>query len=495
MKRFCLLVILGSFLAASSSTYSSDDSTIWSIIKKQTSESLRNTLEPIAKGLGIDKVTLREVAKQAVIKEYNLHEPSPEWRVLINETIQAFNKNKDFDISDIVFLEGENLGVAAAFAATKLEGLIDIIAALPTEKFYGSHKVVFGLYHEIGHIYHRHDLKSQLIYHASIKIPSLLSAIYLAGLTASLGAALYYNPTLILYTSLAALNILLGIILPNFIATSGITSALNEKFVEKEASLFACEQLIKHGKAHVILKMLASVDDEAEAYLTQCLLEHKDKISAEQLKSQDEVLFKFANNNPVLIKRLLDLGASFSCDNRFSPLSIAIIYQRFDVVEVFVDHKITLETCHEQDPVVLYALAYNKPKVQELAKKYSEFAALPLVQKALELDMYARPNDYSLAKLAQSLLDTTQRNQKELLELVLKYGADPNFQLSDGRVALGEALSRQYINPEIIELLLKHGADPYLVYKNKSALELAQENGNMEIFTLIKRYQTNPISQ
>ncbi|MFP4364222.1 MAG: ankyrin repeat domain-containing protein [Spirochaetia bacterium] len=53
-------------------------------------------------------------------------------------------------------------------------------------------------------------------------------------------------------------------------------------------------------------------------------------------------------------------------------------------------------------------------------------------------------------------------SNREVLQLLLEHGADPDVPNGDNQTALHSALYQENVDPKIIEILLKHGADPYV---------------------------------
>lgn len=85
-------------------------------------------------------------------------------------------------------------------------------------------------------------------------------------------------------------------------------------------------------------------------------------------------------------------------------------------------------------------------------------------------------------------IDNIEENgNKEIVELLLKQGANANLQNEDGYTALLIAVSSG--NKEIVQLLLENGAD--INIKNidgKTAWSLAEERNYSKIVDLLKKY-------
>jgi len=403
MKKLCIIAFLGSFLGVSSNINSSgislSSAVALSTVLEETREinkmkhqsvlrdhfkfildallpatSVQTALAFIYNTCGISNTELQQAAKQSTIEKYNLREVSPEWRVLIDEALKDMGMS-----SNIVFLEGDELleeGETVGFHTMPFPFSISVIVLKSLERYASKGLALHTLYHELGHAYHQHNLKSQLVFPVA-----LATALVLLYPTKKFGGGI----------SLALVTPLMAALLVKFYPDISRHYSIAH---EKEADLFACEQLIKNNKAYAVIEHLPTVEtssrrpsgEEQREYMIQSLLAHKDKIPTGALKNIDALLLKLVidDNDVELIRELLDLGAAFSCEGRFSPLAMAILEQKFDIVEEFLKHDIMLEVCHEEeDPLVLYALSYNKPKVRELANKYKKFGDSPPVQKAL----------------------------------------------------------------------------------------------------------------
>lgn len=84
-----------------------------------------------------------------------------------------------------------------------------------------------------------------------------------------------------------------------------------------------------------------------------------------------------------------------------------------------------------------------------------------------------------------ALMASVVKGNKDLVELLIKSGANLNLTDTNGLTALIYAV--QFKNIEMLKLLLEHHADKSLVDKNgKTAFEYAVFSGNEEIISLLK---------
>lgn len=110
-----------------------------------------------------------------------------------------------------------------------------------------------------------------------------------------------------------------------------------------------------------------------------------------------------------------------------------------------------------------------------------ELAGL-ILQKGAEPNIVAGSNDY-LGK-SSPLNNAAVKNFANMVELLLKNGADPNFQDFKGRSALVAALSNQYApaNREIVNMILAAGVNPDSRTKDgKTALMVAIDKCSIHI--------------
>jgi len=84
-----------------------------------------------------------------------------------------------------------------------------------------------------------------------------------------------------------------------------------------------------------------------------------------------------------------------------------------------------------------------------------------------------------------------EEERLQILELLLKYGADPDIceTLYSWTLLQGLCLTDSHFNYQAIELLLEYGADPNLENPNgKTPLDLAKENNNKKLVDLLIEY-------
>ena len=86
------------------------------------------------------------------------------------------------------------------------------------------------------------------------------------------------------------------------------------------------------------------------------------------------------------------------------------------------------------------------------------------------------------------LEEAVNYGNKEVVELLLKHGANPNIENKDGATPLYVA-SKSYKNKkDIVELLLKYGADPNYYESGRAPISAASNNGHTDIVELLLKY-------
>ena len=174
----------------------------------------------------------------------------------------------------------------------------------------------------------------------------------------------------------------------------------------------------------------------------------------------------------VLLQLRQDPNVKYPCTldskqaTKATPLYIASQLGHTEAVRVLLQHNAdpNLPSDDKRTPLMI-ASSSNHPAVVELLLAHDK-----------EAKDEARDN---------ALRYATDRNNVEIMKLLLEAGLDPNIQAGEnGWTCLLVACCDNY--PEIVSLLLKHGADPYLVEKHKkNCLMMAAQNGHTEIVSML----------
>ena len=177
----------------------------------------------------------------------------------------------------------------------------------------------------------------------------------------------------------------------------------------------------------------------------------------------------------VLLQLRRDPNVKYPCTfdskkpTKATPLFIASQLGHTEAVRVLLQHNAdpNLPSDDKRTPLMI-ASSSNHPAVVELL----------LTQENLDKEAKDEARDNALRY-------ATDRNNVEIMKLLLEGGLDPNIQAGEnGWTCLLVACCDNY--PEIVSLLLKHGANPYLVEKHKkNCLMMAAQNGHTEIVSML----------
>ncbi|MGD9637506.1 MAG: ankyrin repeat domain-containing protein [Alphaproteobacteria bacterium] len=192
-------------------------------------------------------------------------------------------------------------------------------------------------------------------------------------------------------------------------------------------------------------------------------------------KNQIEQLFNSPNS--VLIKLIPKLN----------PIYVSIIYNRDEkIIEFLINKtkKVNAIDFFGRTPLV-YAVTESSPEIVEL-----------LVKNGADVN-FQNKKLHNYTPLMESIVLNNKINDKEkIVELLIKAGADVSLQSSDGRKVLDYATilyskNKDEITLRTIELLLEAGANPFLKPNEKvlSPYEMARKYENAELIELFEKYR------
>ncbi|MGI9389902.1 MAG: ankyrin repeat domain-containing protein [Boseongicola sp.] len=174
------------------------------------------------------------------------------------------------------------------------------------------------------------------------------------------------------------------------------------------------------------------------------------------------------------LNELLELGSSIEAVSALgTPLHIAVREGHLDVVELLIERGADVNAMSLLGPPVL------------LATRKKELAILQAL-------MAGGANPNSEGKTAPILV-AAKDGQIELVELLLDFGADPNFTANiEGFRAIHEAA--KYGHADIVDLLIQRGADVSLMTaRGETALHFSIKHGNDDVVSNRLRAITNPV--
>lgn len=123
----------------------------------------------------------------------------------------------------------------------------------------------------------------------------------------------------------------------------------------------------------------------------------------------------------------------------------------------------------------------------------AHFGHLEIVKYLLKngADVHVKSGN-SMANTPLHAAAANRKNRKEMIGLLLSYGADINEQQSGGWTILHQAA--QHNDSEMISYFIEQGADPFLAKGDgKTALELAEDEECLEAASLLRNYTLNKI--
>lgn len=152
-------------------------------------------------------------------------------------------------------------------------------------------------------------------------------------------------------------------------------------------------------------------------------------------------------------RKLFNAGIPFTPDT----FSIHIAQQNMDICEDFLEAGMDIN-CRDSAGTPMLCIAARSGK-----KETIEW----LVKNGAEINAISKDRGYS------AVMDAVWKMNSEIVELLIKLGANLNFVSNDGQTALIVATGSS--NTKICEMLVKNGADPcYKDHMGMSALDYAR---------------------
>lgn len=232
-----------------------------------------------------------------------------------------------------------------------------------------------------------------------------------------------------------------------------------------------------------------------------------------------------------LFKNLLDMGADPNITSTVyytTPLIVAILFNNEELVKYLLEKGSSRDKCMQLSTLseVPWNCIANPNKPNKRGTLPLQLAVDLNYPKIVELLLNAGAdvNKRSNKQLKENtaLIIATHKNNESIVDLLFKYGADPNIKNLMGETGLMHAIPfntdtnifKKYIKhgadvnvqdnngstplilaviknkPMFVEELLKARADPYIVDdKYNTAMEYAIEQDNKEIIRIFKKYK------
>ena len=186
-------------------------------------------------------------------------------------------------------------------------------------------------------------------------------------------------------------------------------------------------------------------------------------------------------HNPSLIECLLQLGADPNCKDPINtPLIVAAMYDNIEAMSLLIKYEADVHMFNSMQISAIH-----------LAKSVSGVKLL--------LDAGVSPDHHEPITKFTPLMSVAAANNREMVDFLLKNGADIDFQEADGYSALMQACMTG--SDRSVEALLEAGANPNLktrenpamkTRKGTTALYIACRRRNEKIVNLLLRFKADP---
>ena len=247
-------------------------------------------------------------------------------------------------------------------------------------------------------------------------------------------------------------------------------------------------------------------------FLTECGAD----INAEDAHSYTPLFFAVTANKPKVVKWLIELGADVNVrsEGGYNPLTYTALMQ-LEEMRTRSKRKVSpaiiealMQGGSEYDEAMIIAVkSGNIPFLKLIIKNGADInrkcwfdveqtplaAAMFMGEDGINADMveFLAENGADLDEVFElgeetftnALNVSITSDRPDITEILLSYGANPNYRDPSGRTSLVYAV---VTNEEILRMLLAHGADPNIADKNKrtplmlAALDVGTEPGIME---------------
>lgn len=217
-----------------------------------------------------------------------------------------------------------------------------------------------------------------------------------------------------------------------------------------------------------------------------------------------------------LVKKLIKMGSKLNIRNSYGEtlLSVSSRYNDLNQFKYLINQGCNMAYNNKSSEVLEEAVIYNSYKIVNyilnkgvINKKYRKevYGSLLIVcakknayESAELLIKYGADVDYQNEDLNSPLMEAAMNQNyldkgpnfpsSDIAELLLKSGANPDLSNSSEMTALMYAAIHK--KPKVIKLLLEYGANPYLKDDdNRTALSLVKGDGFPDIEEIIKKYE------
>lgn len=180
---------------------------------------------------------LIQALKADVIHEKNLREPSPQVEAIAREALRTCGITQD-----IIVLESDDANAIGGYTFTKHGQIFMVLCGG------ASTQTIFTAYHESGHLYYDHPTEKGIYQNIGNGILAIITAYLMYKIVTTLKGAGLLRTMAISGAALATAYLAR--------ALGSAIAVVHRIIPEREADLFACQQLARNGKSAVIFEII-----------------------------------------------------------------------------------------------------------------------------------------------------------------------------------------------------------------------------------------------
>jgi len=216
--------------------------------------------------------------------------------------------------------------------------------------------------------------------------------------------------------------------------------------------------------------------------------------------------------NDYIFDYLINQKVDINIKDRFgrTPFFCAVERNNMRMIKILFNDKININDIDRRQSHSMLYLAVNYNNI-ELISQFLKMGANPNIQDKYgdtPLHLAIKKNDIpvintglsahtvtSINKLSSSQLININNHNNEIIELLLKYKADPSIQNNDGNTILHNIIRYASLNErkiELIKLFMSHGADINMQNKKGEAILHYALDLSYEVVELLLQCKANP---
>ncbi|CAJ0574622.1 unnamed protein product, partial [Mesorhabditis spiculigera] len=290
---------------------------------------------------------------------------------------------------------------------------------------------------------------------------------------------------------------------------SPLTLASYKGYVDMVEFLLSIEKGPDHEEELHTALMESCMDGHSQ--VTKLLLDHKAPVNMASEAFESPLTLACCGGHMEIVEMLVEAGASLEepNDEGYTPLMEASREGHADIVKFLIENKANVNATtedHGETAMTLAACSGHREIFEILADAGGDVTLgtqTPLMEASQEghfdiakmvVDRATKEQKESIdykQKLNTSLAIAAESGHVDVVELLMKHGADPNTEV-DHRTALMKACKHGF--RDVAAYLMEHGADVNRLSSNNdmTALILASGGGFKEIVELLLKHGANP---